>query len=118
MQYRYLRNEIKALFQFLQIERQAKVPFEWRFFVYKVKVEIEITMEDALNSMKSEAKGEKESKIDVKKVYQFSKTLQTFIESVEQTSDKCLDFWRELLKRADFNSNTFHVIGTEIAIGS
>lgn len=66
MQYRYLRNEIRALFQFLQIERQKeKVPFEWKFFVHKVKIEIEARMESASTTSKNNG----ESKINVKKVY-------------------------------------------------
>lgn len=72
--------------------------------MHKVKIEIETKME----SDSTTAKNEGESKINVKKVYQFTQTLEAFIDAVEQTSDKCLDFWRELLKRTDFNSNSFH----------
>lgn len=55
-------------------------------------------------------------RIDVKKVYLFAKNLQEFEICIETISDKCLDFWKELLKKADFDANILHKVGTEITL--
>ena len=59
-----------------------------------------------------------ESRIDVKKVFMFAKYLQDFLLQVELASEKCLDFWRELLKRQGFNANIFHSIGSQVTVTS
>ena len=35
---------------------------------------------------------------------------------IELVSEKCVDFWKELLKVADFDANILHKIGTEITL--
>lgn len=45
IQYYLLRNEIKGLFEILMIERKNKIPLDWQFFLFKVKIEIEDYME-------------------------------------------------------------------------
>lgn len=55
-------------------------------------------------------------RIDVKKVYLFAKQLQEFEYGIETISDKCLDFWKELLKKSDFDANNLHKVGTEITM--
>ena len=35
---------------------------------------------------------------------------------MESISDKCLDFWKELLKKTDFDANNLHKVGTEITL--
>ena len=54
----------------MKIERRNKIPLEWQFFIYKVKIEIENYM-DAVHKSRSGSSG----KIDVKKVYLFAKRL-------------------------------------------
>lgn len=54
----------------------------------------------------------------MKKVYLFSRQLQQFESGIELISDKCLDFWKELLKKADFDANNLHRVGTEITLMS
>lgn len=93
------------------IERKAKIPLEWQFFLFKVKIEIEDYM-DSVHKQRSTANG----KIDVKKVYLFAKNLQEFEISIEAISDKCLDFWKELLKKSDFDANNLHKVGTDITL--
>lgn len=93
------------------IEKRNKVPFEWQFFIYKVKIEIEDYM-DLIHRQRSSQSG----RIDVKKVYLFAKNLQDFENQVETISDRCLDFWKELLKKTDFDANNLHKVGTEITL--
>ena len=45
IQYYILQNEIKGLFEVLMIEKRNKVPLEWQFFIYKVKIEVEDYMD-------------------------------------------------------------------------
>eukprot|EP00347_Sterkiella_histriomuscorum_P009838 403339681 len=111
IQYYLLKNEIKGLFEILMIERKNKIPLEWQFFLYKVKIEIEDYM-DKVHKQRSSTSG----RIDVKKVYLFAKNLQKFENGIEQISDKCLEFWKELLKKSDFDANNLHKVGTEITL--
>ncbi|CDW81959.1 pas domain s-box family protein [Stylonychia lemnae] len=111
IQYYLLKNEIKGLFEILIIERRNKLPIEWQFFLFKVKIEIEDYM-DLVHKQRSSTTG----RIDVKKVYLFARQLQDFEIGIETISDKCLDFWKELLKKSDFDANNLHKVGTDITL--
>jgi hypothetical protein len=55
-------------------------------------------------------------RIDVKKVYLFAKNLQDFEKRIEDVSIQCVDFWKELLKKDDFDANNLHEIGNQITM--
>lgn len=68
IQYYLLQNEIKGLFEILMLEKRNKIPLEWQFIIFKVKIEIEDYM-DYVHRQRSSNSG----RIDVKKVYLFAK---------------------------------------------
>ena len=42
--------------------------------------------------------------------------MQEFENKIETVSEKCVDFWKELLKVVDFDANHLHKIGTTITL--
>jgi hypothetical protein len=91
------------------LEKRNKISFEWEFFIFKTKIEIE----NYMNKVSGE-KNKQRTKINVKSVYFFSQSIKTFESKIQVISEKCFYFWKELIKMTDMDANSLHNVGSEI----